>query len=155
MNPIIWRQGVCDPHVHVFNDKVYLYATHDNPCIPTNFRMQDWQIWSSKDLIHWELEQTLVPADFYCGPLDQCWAVDAAFKDGKYYWYFSTGDWGVGVGVSDSPAGPFKDALGHAIVDYQAEPVGIPKWDPCVFQDDDGSAYIIVGDCRSTPAMPI
>ncbi len=44
MNPIIWRQGVCDPHVHVFQNKVYLYATHDSPCEPNNFRMQDWQM---------------------------------------------------------------------------------------------------------------
>ncbi len=149
MNPIIWRQGVCDPHAHVFNEKVYIYATHDSPCRPDNFRMQDWQIWSSEDLINWKLEQTLYPEDFHCGALDQCWAVDAAEKDGKYYWYFSTGDWGVGVGVSDYPQGPFVDALGDAMVDYRTEPVGIPKWDPCVFQDEDGSAYLIVGDCRT------
>lgn len=148
-NPIIWRQGVCDPHVHVFNDKVYLYATHDCPCEPNRFRMQDWQIWSSVDLIKWNLEQTIYPQDFYCGALDQCWAVDAAEKNGTYYWYFSTGSWGVGVGVSDSPAGPFEDARKEAIVDYQTPPIGIPKWDPCVFQDDDGTAYIVVGDCRT------
>lgn len=149
MNPIIWRQGVCDPHVHVFQNKVYLYATHDAPCESNNFRMQDWQIWSSDDLVNWKLERTLYPGDFYCGTIDQCWAVDAASKDGKYYWYFSTGDWGVGVGVSDFPAGPYTDALGKPIVDHQTMPAGIPKWDPCVFTDDDGSSYLIVGDCRT------
>ena len=151
MNPIIWRQGVCDPHVHVFNDKVYLYATHDSSFGYGGFRMQDWQIWSSEDLVNWKLERTILPEEFYCGKLDQCWAVDAAYKDGKYYWYFSTGAWGVGVGVSDHPAGPFEDALGGPLVDFRDEPAGIPKWDPCVFQDDDGSAYIIVGDCRCEP----
>ena len=65
MNPIIWRQGVCDPHVHVFQNKVYLYATHDAPCESNNFRMQDWQIWSSDDLVNWKLERTLYPGDFY------------------------------------------------------------------------------------------
>lgn len=151
MNPIIWRQGVCDPHVHVFEDKVYLYATHDSSFGAGGFRMLDWQIWSSVDLVNWKLERTILPEEFYCGKLDQCWAVDAAYRDGKYYWYFSTGAWGVGVGVSDHPAGPFEDALGSPLVDFRDEPAGIPKWDPCVFQDDDGSAYIIVGDCRCEP----
>lgn len=149
VNPIIWREGVCDPHAHVFNNRVYVYASHDCPCGTDGFRMEDWQIWSSEDLVNWKLERTIYPEEFYCGKLDQCWAVDAAYKDGKYCWYFSTGDWGVGVGVSDHPAGPFTDALGGPLVDFSTEPIGISKWDPCVFQDDDGSAYLIVGDCRS------
>lgn len=147
MNPIIFRKGVCDPHIHIFNNKAYLYATHDAPGYTEGFCMLDWQIWSSEDLIDWELEATIHPEDFYCGSIDQCWAVDAAYKDGKYYLYFSTGAWGVGVAVADSPAGPFVDALGCSIADYHTYPENIPKWDPHVFQDDDGEAYLIVGTC--------
>lgn len=148
MNPIIFRQGICDPHVHIFNDKVYLYATHDSPGYEEGFHMEDWHIWSSENLIEWKQEAVLHPEAFYCGALDQCWATDAAYRNGKYYWYFSTGDWGVGVGVSESPQGPFVDVLGGPLVDYRVEPVNMPKWDPCVFQDDDGEAYLIVGECR-------
>ncbi len=148
MNPILFRQGICDPHVHVFENTVYLYATHDSPGYEEGFHMEDWQIWSSKDLIQWKQEAVLYPENFYCGHIDQCWAVDAACKNGKYYWYFSTGDWGVGVGVSDHPAGPFSDALGGPLVDYHTEPINCPKWDPCVFQDEDGNSYLIVGECR-------
>lgn len=148
MNPIIFRQGVCDPHVHVFDGKVYLYATHDSPGYEEGFHMEEWQVWSTEDLIQWEQEAVIKPEDFYCGHIDQCWAVDAAYKNGKYYWYFSTGDWGVGVGVSDNPAGPFKDALGKPLIDYRDDPVDCPKWDPCVFLDEDGTAYLIVGECR-------
>ena len=109
MNPLIERQGVCDPHIHIYEGKAYLYATHDNFSPGrTGFEMTEWQIWSSEDLVHWTLERTEKPEDFYCGPIDQCWAVDAAFRDGKYYWYFSEGAKAVGVGVSDSPAGPFR-----------------------------------------------
>lgn len=147
MNPMIFRKGVCDPHIHIFQDKAYLYATHDAPGYTEGFCMQDWQIWSSEDLIDWKLETTVYPEDFYCGSIDQCWAVDAAYKDGKYYLYFSTGDWGVGVAVSDRPQGPFRDALGHAIADYNTYPDNIQKWDPHVFQDDDGESYLIVGTC--------
>lgn len=151
MNPIIPREGVCDPHAHVFNGRVYVYSSHDCPGNTDGFRMENWQIWSSEDLISWKLERTIYPEAFYCGRLDQCWAVDAAYQNHVYYWYFSTGDWGVGVGKSTDPAGPFTDALGGPLVDFDTEPKGIPKWDPCVFQDDDGSAYLIVGDCRSEP----
>lgn len=148
MNPVILRKGVCDPHIHVFEGKAYLYATHDAPGYENDFHMEDWQIWSSVNLIDWQLESTVHPEDFYCGALNQCWAVDAAYKNGTYYLYFSTGDWGVGVGISSHPAGPFVDARGEALVDYREYPVGIPKWDPCVFVDDDGSAYLIVGTCK-------
>ena len=24
-----WGKGVCDPHIHIFNNKAYLYASHD------------------------------------------------------------------------------------------------------------------------------
>ncbi len=147
MNPLVYRQGVCDPHIHIFNDRAYLYATHDAPGYTEGFCMKDWQIWSSRDLIDWKLESVVEPEDFYCGSLDQCWAVDAAYREGTYYLYFSTGDWGVGVAVSQSPTGPFKDALGHALVDYDTYPEKIQKWDPHVFQDEDGAAYLIVGTC--------
>lgn len=148
MNPIIFRQGVCDPHIHIFDGKAYLYATHDSPGYEEGFHMEEWQIWSSEDLIDWTQDAVISPKDFYCGALDQCWAVDAAYKNGKYYWYFSTGDWGVGVGVSENPAGPFCDDLGAPLIDYRTDPVDCPKWDPCVFQDEDGEAYLIVGECR-------
>ena len=148
MNPLIFRKGICDPHIHIFEGKAYLYATHDAPGYEDEFHMEDWQIWSSEDLVEWKLESIILPEKFYCGSLDQCWAVDAAYKNGKYYLYFSTGDWGVGVAVSNRPGGDFQDAIGKALVDYRTEPQGIQKWDPCVFIDDDGSAYLIVGECR-------
>lgn len=148
MNPLILKKGVCDPHIHIFENKAYMYATHDAPGYEDNFHMDEWHIWSSENLIDWNLDTVVHPEDFYCGALNQCWAVDAAYKNGKYYLYFSTGDWGVGVAVSEHPAGPFRDALGGPLVDYRDHPVGVPKWDPCVFIDDDGSAYLIVGTCK-------
>lgn len=148
MNPLIFRKGVCDPHIHIFQGKAYLYATHDSPGWEDDFHMEDWQIWSSENLIDWSLESVIHPEDFYCGALNQCWAVDAACKDGTYYLYYSTGDWGVGVGISENPEGPFTDPLGEALADYRSHPAGVPKWDPCVFQDDDGEAYLIAGTCK-------
>lgn len=156
MNPLIPMQGVCDPHIHIFDGKAYLYATRDN-WVPgaKNFQMTEWQIWSSEDLVHWRLEQVTDPKNFYCGPIDQCWAVDAAQRNGKYYWYYSVGAQAVGVGISDSPAGPFQEALGHPLAGPDTPPVGMNKWDPCVFVDDDGAAYLICGSCLGTDEYQI
>lgn len=150
MNPLIRKKGICDPHIHIYENKVYLYATHDQPGYDNSFCMEDWHIYSSEDLIEWKQERIIRPDEFYCGSLNQCWAVDAARRNDKYYWYFSTGSWGVGVGVGDSPSGPFNDVLGKPLVDYQTAPYDVPKWDPCVFMDDDGEAYLIVGSCKGT-----
>ena len=142
-NPIIPRMGVCDPHMHVFDGRVWLYATHDaNPGSP-DYRMHDWQIWSSADCVEWRFESTVRPEDFFMGPSDRCWAVDCAKRNGKYYYYFSDGNERTGVVVGDSPAGPFVDVLGKPLLDGTVTTTR--EYDPCVFEDDDGEFYLIFG----------
>lgn len=142
-NPIIRGRGVCDPHMRVFNDKVYLYASHDQSIENETFCMKDWQIWSSADFIKWELEETIHPEDTFMGESDACWAVDAIEKDGKYFYYFSNGNTQTGVAVSDEPGGPFKDALGKPLLDGTLTPTR--EYDPAVFRDDDGTYYLVFG----------
>ncbi|HKJ78880.1 MAG TPA: family 43 glycosylhydrolase, partial [Prolixibacteraceae bacterium] len=69
-----------------------------------------------------------------------CWAADAATRNGKYYFYFSDRKRGIGVMVSKSPTGPFKDALG--------EPLVSPMHDPTAFINDDNekTPYLVYGD---------
>jgi hypothetical protein len=136
-NPIIHGMGVCDPHIHIFNNKAYLFASHDREPGAKFYGMYDWWVWSSSDLVHWELEFNLFPKDMWVGPTNNCWAVDGAERNGKYYFYVS-GNWRTGVAVSTSgPGGPYKDALGKSID-------GI-TYDPTVFIDDDANKtpYII------------
>lgn len=47
----------------------------------------------------------------------------------------------IGVVVSDSPTGPFKDVLGKPLVHS-----GYGDIDPMVFIDDDGQAYLYWGN---------
>ena len=142
-NPIIPGRGVCDPHIHIFNDRAYLYASHD--LSPSNelWHMEDWQIWSSADFVNWKLESTLRPEDLYMGASHECWAVDAAMRNGKYFLYFSDGNQRTGVAVSDSPGGPFTDALGKPLLDGTLTTT--TEYDPAVFIEDDGSAHILFG----------
>ena len=142
-NPIIPRMGVCDPHMHVFNNRVWLHASHDAIPGNPNFCMHDWQIWSSADCVEWVLEATIHPEDFHMGASNQCWATDCIERNGKYYYYFSDGNMRTGVGVSDSPAGPFADVLGRPLLDGTLTTTR--EYDPAVFRDDDGEYYLVFG----------
>ncbi len=142
-NPIIPGMGVCDPHIHLFGDRLYLYTSHDAVPDARSFCMHDWHVWSSADAVEWRLESVVRPEDFFMGPSDCCWAVDAAERSGKYYYYFSDGSRRIGVAVADDPGGPFRDALDHPLLDGNMTPTR--EYDPCVFRDDDGEYYLVFG----------
>lgn len=140
------NMGVCDPHVHIFDGKAYLFSTHDRGPGEPIFRMDDWRIFSSEDLVNWKLETTIRPEDTFLGPCEECYATDAAQRNGKYYFYFSQAQNQTGVMVSETgPAGPYRDALGGPLLPpCLAE---TPSYDPTVFIDDDAAQtpYIMWG----------
>ena len=53
------------------------------------------------------------------------------------------GEGGIGVATADNPAGPFKDALGHPLIDEVVN--GAQPIDQFVFRDDDGTYYMYYG----------
>jgi beta-xylosidase len=80
---------------------------------------------------------------------NSAWAPAVAARNGRYYLYFSGGLASgntakqLGVAVSDSPVGPFRDALGRPLVpsgQYSGQAI-----DPMVFTDDDGQSYLYWG----------
>jgi hypothetical protein len=106
--------------------------------------MHDWWIWRSDDLVTWKQVGTLIPEDTYWGkPTDQCWAVDAISGNGKYFLYFSRGPAEIGVVVSDTPYGPWKDPIGKPLIAEGSTPT-IAR-DPALFQEADGTTYIVFG----------
>jgi arabinoxylan arabinofuranohydrolase len=131
-NPIISNYGVCDPHIHIFNNKAYIFASHDREPFESFYGMYDWWVWSSTDLVHWKMEYNLFPTDMWVGATNNAWAVDGVERNGKSYFYVS-GNWKTGVAVSNTgAAGPYKDALGKHITDKMS-------YDPTVFIDDDAN----------------
>jgi len=142
-NPIIPGKGVCDPHIKIFNNKAYLYATHDFSVDNKGFVMKDWWIWSSDDLVNWKHEATIDPADTYIGPLNSCWAVDAEEKNGFYYLYVSAGPENIGVLRSKTPTGPWESPLDcHLLTCKSAKTTAR---DPAIFTDEKGDSYILFG----------
>ncbi len=144
-NPIIPRSGLCDPHIHVWGDRAYLFASHDVRRDATDYVMRDWQVWSSADLVSWRFESSLRPEDTYIGPTDAAWAVDAAERNGRYYLYFSNGTTDTGVAVAEQPGGPYHDALGGPLLPEHLTPT--KQYDPSIFidEDPDQTPYIVFG----------
>lgn len=156
-NPIITEKFTADPAALVHNDSVYLYTGHDEA--PNDFhfyKMNDWLVYSSADMVNWtEHPVPLKVSDFEWAKAD-AWAAQVIERDGKFYWYVSVEHnyehpgKAIGVAVSDSPVGPFKDALGKALVtnDMTTEYTDI-SWDdidPTVWIDDNGQAYLYWGN---------
>lgn len=144
-NPIIANQGVNDPHIHVFGDTAYLYASHDRSSLNTGFVMEDWQVWSSTDLVNWTLRSTLSPDQTYLRnqpDFSSAWATDIAEKNGLYYWYFSEANRQTGVVVGESPVGPWRDPLGAPLLTGDLTPTH--EYDPGLFAQGD-DRFIIFG----------
>jgi len=136
-----------DPNIAVFGDTYYLYPTTDG--------FDDWgghefRAFSSKNLVDWTDHGVILDVADLSWAEKWAWAPSIAEKDGKYYFYFSAGmaegDTGkhLGVAVSDSPTGPFKDALGEPLVPAGTYPG--QQIDSAVFKDDDGRYYLYWGN---------
>ena len=139
---------MADPAVHVFNNRLYIYPSHDwNSGIPENdngdhFDMNDYHVFSTDDIENGELTDhgiVLTVKDIpWAGR--QLWDCDVACKNGRYYMYFPLKDkndiFRIGVAVSDRPEGPFTPLPDPMRGSYSI--------DPCIFEDK-GEYYMYFG----------
>lgn len=147
-SPLIQHLYTADPSAHVFQDKIYIYPSHDIDAgeafddLGSHFAMEDYHVFSM-DTPNGEVK------DHGCAlhirdvawASQQMWAPDAAEKEGQYYLFFPAKDqdgiFRIGVALSNHPAGPFTP---------EPEPIeGSFSIDPAVFQDQDGSYYLYFG----------
>lgn len=149
-NPIIIHKYTADPAVMVSNDTLWLYTGHDSRGGLKGYNMKDWCVFSTTDLVNWtEYPTPLKITDFKWDKSKAAYAAHVTERNGKYYWYISTGTSGIGVAVSDRPEGPFKDALGKPLLTRDDCFRSDHSWvciDPAVFIDDDGQAWIFWGN---------
>lgn len=142
------KDYMADPSAHLFEGKIYIYPSHDwESGIAENdngdhFNMKDYHVFSLEDVENGEVTDHGVVLSVEDIPWSgrQLWDSDTAFKDGKYYLYFSMKDkndiFRLGVAVSDKPYGPFIP---------QDNPIkGSYSIDPCVFEEN-GQYYIYFG----------
>jgi beta-xylosidase len=137
-----------DPSAHVFEGKIYIYPSHDidtgvaDSNDGSHYDMKDYRVYSITDFNSPVIDHgSVLKLEDIPWASRQLWAPDAAYKNGKYYFYFPAKDkdglFRIGVATSDKPDGPFK---------AQPKPIeGSFSMDPAVFIDDDGAAYMYFG----------
>lgn len=137
-----------DPSPHVFNGKVYIYATDDASNSGKYWDSTSWRLYTSNDLKTWRDDGAFLDVTVFkwARPDAKAWAPEAAYRNGKYYFYAPVGGDKIGVAVADNPAGPFKDARSDALIDKARDAnAGDEPIDPQVLIDDDGQAYLTFG----------
>lgn len=144
-NPVIMDQFTADPTARVFDNRVYLYPSHDVYCNINWFCMKDYHVFSTENLVDWTDHGMIInqeDVEWVNAKTNSMWAPDCYEKNGKYYFYFpaiadtSKGLFGmrIGVAVSDNPYGPFTP---------DPMPIeGISGIDPNIFEDINGEVYI-------------
>ncbi len=157
-NPYLPKwEYIPDGEPRVFNDRVYIYGSHDMPA-SDGFCDYKLKVWSApldnlNDWVcHGDAFHTKADRDH---PNDVPWtnnrlfAPDVVYKDGKYYLYAYIMDSLGCVAVSDKPEGPFKLVSQYKFnrEKYKNDAYINIGWfiDPGVLVDDDGRVYLFCG----------
>ncbi|MDY2589131.1 MAG: glycoside hydrolase family 43 protein [Agathobacter sp.] len=146
--PLVTHIYTADPSAHVFNDKIYIYPSHDIPHDGEDndngdeYLMQDYHVLSMNSIESECIDNgEALHMDNVPWVSNQMWAPDAAYKNGKYYLVFPARDkdniFRLGIATSDRPEGPFVPESSYIEGSYSI--------DPAVFVDDDGSVYVYNG----------
>lgn len=148
--PLVSHIYTADPSAHVFNNKLYIYPSHDRETTITfndngdQYDMADYHVLSMESIGGPVTDHGVVLRDKDIPWVSkQLWAPDAATKNGKFYLFFPARDkeniFRIGVAVSDKPEGPFTPQDNFIAGSYSI--------DPAVFVDveADNEAYLYMG----------
>ena len=168
-NPVYTQKYSADPYGMVYDGRVYLYMTGDEPMydakgekITNNYsNINTIRVISSDDLVNWTNHGEVFAAGKNGAATwgGNSWAPAACWKmvDGKpkFFLYFANSGNGIAVLTADSPVGPFTDPIGKALISRETPTCAEVAWlfDPAVLVDDDGSAYIYFGGGIPSPDM--
>ena len=135
-NPLTTQRFGADPGWLVYNDRLYLYTTNDAFEYLNDGRMRintydsgTINCVSTDDMINWT-DHGPMPIAARNGRTKNgvaswafaAWAPDACCKmfngKPKFYLFFANSGGGIGVVMSDSPTGPWKDPIGGALLSH-------------------------------------
>jgi beta-xylosidase len=154
-NPIFSHKYTADPAAMVYKDKVYIYTGHDvAPARENRYIMHEWLCFSTSDMNNWTEHPSPLNVKDFTWAKNDAWASQVIERNGKFYWYVAIEHAtikgkAIGVAVSDSPTGLFKDAIGAALITNDMTTEAKISWDdidPSVFIDDNGQAYLFWGN---------
>lgn len=149
--PIFSQRYTADPTAVEYNGRLYIYSSHDADLTANQntYNIPDITCISTDDLKNWTDHGEVFNPSKDSSWANKSWAPSIVYRNNKFYLYYGNGGNGIGVAVSDSPTGPFKDPLKGPLVSNNTPGV-LPAnnmwlFDPGVFVDDDGQAYMYFG----------
>ena len=159
-NPLIAQHFGADPYAMEYDGRLYIYMTADafehegDGSVKENTygSIKSIYVISTEDMINFTDHGKIMVAGKTGAAkwAHNSWAPAAAWKEingkPKFFLYFADNGGGIGVLSADSPVGPFKDELGHALVTRETPNCADIVWlfDPAVLMDGD-DAYIYFG----------
>lgn len=162
-NPLVRDCYTADPAPMVSSDgRLYVYCGHDE-CFEDKpgyegkygFNITEWLCYSTEDMVTWTDHGVIMKPTDFSWSIGEAWASQVMEYEGKYYFFVSTqcGDpncKSVGVAVSDTPTGPFVDAIGRPLITDDMTDNGPRGWwndfDPTIMVDDDGTPWLCWGN---------
>ena len=160
-NPLYTQRFGADPGVMEYNGRVYVYMTDDlieydragNVKENSYSKIKCISCISSDDMVNWTDHGKIEVA----APKGKAkwavnsWAPCAAHKEmngkEKFFLYFCNGGNSIGALCADSPTGPWRDEVGHSLINRDTPECADVLWlfDPAVMVDEDGTGYLAFG----------
>lgn len=159
VNPILPFNLCADPTAVEYDGRLYVYGTNDqqeyditkDKTKNTYGQIKQLVCMSTADMVNWTYHG-VIDVKSASTWIATSWApsiVSREESDGKthFYLYYTNTASGIGVLTATSPLGPWRDPLGHALIDWRTPGRGEQSniIDPGVCIDDKGDAYITFG----------
>lgn len=156
---LVAQRFIADPTTIEYNGRLYVYGTTDEiefdkygNVIENVYNTHTLSCLSTDDMVNWK-DEGKIDVTKLTTYAQKSWAPSIVSKEingkTKFFIYYTTGGDGIGVLEADHPTGPWKDPLGKRIIDRSlptCSEAEVPwLFDPGVFVDDDGKAYIYFG----------
>ncbi len=146
-NPLTTAFYSADAAALVHNDSLFIFAGHDEQGPQGNnnkfFLMNDWHVLVTDDMQNYHDYGAVLSWRTFKWASGNAFAGHCEYRNGKYYWYVAVHHatikqdegFAIGVAVADHPSGPWKDALGKALItDNTPNDVAL-NIDPAIFYD--------------------
>ena len=150
-NPLTTSFYSADAAALVHNDSLFIFAGHDEQGPQGNnnkaFVMNDWHVLVTDDMEHYHDYGAVLSVKTFKWANASAFAGHCEYRNGKFYWYVAvhhgaikengSEGFAIGVAVADHPSGPWKDAIGQALItDNTPNDVKL-NIDPAIFYDGD------------------
>ena len=160
-NPVMVQRFGADPWAMVYDGRVYLYMTGDEPMLEADgtprtnnySNITTLRVLSSADLVNWQDHGSINAAGrngaakWAANSWAPCAACQTIDGQDRFFLYFANSGGGIGVLTADSPTGPFWDPLGKPLISRDTPNCRDVTWlfDPAILVDSDGKAYLYFG----------